>query len=68
MDSLKMVVELASSGTIPFITVVLFLLATVAIAYFIYRALRDFEVFLLERKRLEDEILVKEDKSTCSDT
>ena len=63
MDSLKTVVELASTGIIGFITVVLFLLASVATIYFIYRGIRDFEVFLLERRRLEDEILVKEEKT-----
>lgn len=63
MDSLKMVVELASTGPIGFITVVLFLLAVVATFYLIYRGIRDFEVFLLERRRLEDEIIVKEEKT-----
>ncbi|MBR2971949.1 MAG: hypothetical protein IKC61_03355 [Clostridia bacterium] len=63
MDSLKTVVELASTGPIGFITVVLFLLAAVATFYFIYRGIRDFEVFLLERRRLEDEIIVKEEKT-----
>lgn len=63
MDSLKTVVELASTGPIGFITVVLFLLAAVATFYFTYRGIRDFEVFLLERRRLEDEIIMKEEKT-----
>jgi len=63
MDSLKTVVELASTGPIGFITVVLFLLAAVATIYFVYRGIRDFEVFLLERRRLEDEIITKEEKT-----
>ena len=63
MESLETVVALASTGPIEFITVVLFLLAAVATFYFIYRGIRDFEVFLLERRRLEDEIIVKEEKT-----
>ena len=63
MSSLEQVVALASTGPIEFITVVLFLLAAVATFYFIYRGIRDFEVFLLERRRLEDEIIVKEEKT-----
>ena len=68
MDSLKMVVDLASSGVIPFITVVLFLFVCAFLIYFVYRGLRDFEVYLLERRRLEDEIIVKEKKSETWDT
>ena len=63
MDSLKAVVELANTGPVGFITVVLFLLAAVVTMYLIYRSIRDFEVFLLERRRLEDEIIVKEEKT-----
>ena len=63
MESLETVVALASTGYVGFITVVLFLLAAVATIYFIYRGVRDFEVFLLERKRLEDEIHLKEEES-----
>ena len=63
MNSLEQAVALASTGTIGFITVVLFLLAAVATFYMIYRGIRDFEVFLLERRRLEDEIIVKEEKT-----
>ena len=63
MDSLKTLVELASTGPVGFVTVVLFLLATVATIYLIYRGIRDFEVFLIERKRLEDEMKIKEEKT-----
>lgn len=63
MDSLKAVVALANTGPVGFITVVLFLLAVVATMYLIYRSIRDFEVFLLERRRLDDEIIVKEEKT-----
>ena len=63
MDSLKVVVELANTGPVGFITVVLFLLAVVATMYLIYRSIRDLEVFLLERRRLDDEIIVKEEKT-----
>lgn len=62
MSSLEQLVALASTGPIEFITVVLFLLAAVATIYLFYRAGRDFEVFLLERKRLEDEIYFKEEE------
>ena len=68
MDSLKMVVDLASSGVIPFITVVLFLFVCAFLIYFVYRGCRDLEVYLLERKRLEDEIILKEKKSETWDT
>ena len=63
MDSLKTLVELASTDPVGFVTVVLFLLATVATIYLIYRGIRDFEVFLIERKRLEDEMKIKEEKT-----
>ena len=62
MDSLKIVVELANSSLIGFVTVVLFILAAVLTTYFIYRSIRDFEVYLLERKRLDDEIHWKEEE------
>ena len=62
MDSLKIVVELANSSHIGFVTVVLFILAAVLTSYFVYRSIRDFEVYLLERKRLDDEIHWKEEK------
>ena len=62
MDSLKLVVELANSSPIGFVTVVLFILAAVLTSYFVYRSIRDFEVYLLERKRLDDEIHWKEEE------
>lgn len=62
MDSLKIVVELANSSPIGFVTVVLFILAAVLTSYFVYRSIRDFEVYLLERKRLDDEIHWKEEE------
>ena len=68
MDSLKMVVDLACSGVIPFITVVLFLFVCAFLIYFVYRGCRDLEVYLLERKHLEDEIILKEKKSETWDT
>ena len=55
MDSLKMVVDLACSGVIPFITVAMVLLSSCSVIYFIYRGIRDFEVYLLERKRIDSE-------------
>ena len=64
MDSLKIVVELANSSPIGFVTVVLFILAAVLTSYFVYRSIRDFEVYLLERKRLDDEIHWKEEEIT----
>ena len=63
MDSLKLVVELSNSSPIGFVTVVLFILAAVLTTYFIYRSIRDFEVYLLERKRLDDEIHWKEEEA-----
>ena len=63
MDSLKAVVELANTGPVAFFTVVLSLLAAVAVIYLIYRGIRDFEVFLIERRRLDDEIKIKEEKT-----
>lgn len=63
MDSLKAVVELANTGPVGFITVVLSLLVAVAVIYLIYRGIRDFEVFLIERRRLDDEIIIKEKKT-----
>lgn len=63
MDFLKAVVELASLGPMAFITVVLSLLAAVVTIYLIYRGIRDFEVFLIERRRLEDEKNIKEEKT-----
>ena len=62
MDSLKLVVELANSSPIGFVTVVLFILAAILTSYFVYRSIRDFEVYLLERKRLDDEIHWKEEE------
>ena len=63
MDSLKTLVELASTSPVGFITVVLFLFAAVTTMYLLYRGIRDFEVFLIERKRLEDEMKIKEEKT-----
>lgn len=68
MDSLKMVVDLACSGVIPFIIVVLFLFVCTFLIYFVYRGCRDLEVYLLERRRLEDEIIVKEKNTDQWDT
>ena len=68
MDSLKMVVDLACSGVIPFIIVVLFLFVCTFLIYFVYRGCRDLEVYLLERKRLEDEMIVKEKNTDQWDT
>ena len=61
MDSLKILVELARTGPVGFVIAVLFVLASSATIYFIYRAIRDFEVFLIERRRLEYEKNIKEE-------
>lgn len=63
MHSLRIIVELASSGAFEFVTVALFLLASVTTVYFAYRTIRDLEVFILERKRLQDELIFKGDKT-----
>ena len=64
MTELELIVSLAQTGPLGFVTVVLVSILTGLTIYFTYRALRDLEVFLLERQRLKEEVLEREEETT----
>ena len=61
MTSLERTVALATSGPIAFLTVLFICILTGMVIYFTYRAFRDLEVFLLERQRLREELIDREE-------
>ncbi len=61
MESLKTFVTLAASGPLQFVASVMAVLLFGWFIYFAYRSFRDLEVFLLERKQLEGELLEREE-------
>lgn len=56
MDSTTKFVELASSGPLQFIIAILTLLAITGVFLILYLTIRDFQVFWLEKKYLDDEL------------
>lgn len=62
MRTLEKIVALASSGTVSLIIVILGISFLAWFSYLCYRAGRDFEVFLLERQRLRDELILREEE------
>lgn len=61
MPKLVQLVNLASSSVIAFVIVILAFSFLAWFSYLCYRAGRDFEVFLLERQRLRDELILREE-------
>ena len=62
MTILEKIVALASSSTVALITVILAICFLAWFSYLCYRAGRDLEVFLLERQRLRDELILREEE------
>jgi len=56
MDSTIKFIELASSGLLQFIIAILTLLAITGVFVILYLTIRDFQVFWLEKKYLDDEL------------
>ena len=62
MPKLQQLITLASSSTVALIIVLCGFFLLFWFSYWCYRAGRDFEVYLLERQRLRDEMILREEE------
>ena len=61
MDNFYQLVELASSGTVAFVIVILLIILYGWLGFLLYRMIRDVQYTKLARKYLDDELIRREE-------